>query len=599
MTSSNVRRVVIRLLAGLFLLGASGCGGEAGTQAPATDDVIDVGPAQLQSIQRTLRLGTSGEDVAVLHAFLTKSGYFPNDGLLRLYPAWRPIVEDAPRDPRVFDENTLRAVEAYQRNSGMPVTGEIDPGVLARFAERSCGVPDGIPRIDPSEKFAIYGSWGTHEIGWALTNTDGDLRIDVARAELTSAFAMWAGETDLTFVERGANDANTQLILTFTNTPGGFPAQTFPHPFPNPLVPNQKMIAFHPSITWTTGPSGPPMSGILNFQSVALHEIGHGLGLDHSNRVDAKMHFTAPGGLNLFPEDRIAISIVYDTWKEIQGNGLAQDIAGLPTDNVLSQTLLWAVGWDDFGGGNYGIWRWNGATWTRSDLTGYKVAAEPNGLPWAIKANGDVYCRTSHNLSTGSWRPRQLCALDMAIGADGSIWATRCDGRLVKWIKSEKCTYNIVAGDSPWQVVPFVSGRWAGIPAVSPNGTPWVIADDFRIYRRATGIVPGTAAQQAWTEVPGGGTAIDLAFDPSGYVYALGTDQVPGTFNFGIWVWNDQPCVDTSGLLCVNLPPMDNGAPPRRGWVRMSAGYGWNLTTAGTARPIVALAEGPIYRTLR
>jgi peptidoglycan hydrolase-like protein with peptidoglycan-binding domain len=596
MTSSNVRRVVIRWLACLFALGAWGCGGEVGTQAPATDDVIDVGPPELQSIQRTLRLGTSGEDVAVLNAFLTKSGYFPNDGLARLYPAWRPIVEEAPRDARVFDENTLRAVEAYQRNSGMPVTGEFTADMRDLLAARVCGVPDGMGPIDPSEKFSTVNRWPTNQIGWVLLNTDGDLTIEVVRAQLTAAFARWAATTDLTFVERSVTDIGVEITLMFAPPPGGnFDAQAFA----NTAGTGGMMVAFNPSRTWSdrTG-----VAGTLDLQSVAMHEIGHALGpvrgLDHSAILSAKMHFTAPGGRNLFPEDHVAVSVLYDTWTPIPGNGLAQDIAGLPTDHILSESLLWAVGFDEFAGGNYGIWRWNGSTWRLSDLTGVKVAAEPNGLPWAIKANGDVYCRTSHNLDTGGWRSRQACATEMAIGANGTVWAVQCNGQLIKWVKPEKCTHNIVAGDPPWRAVSFLPGKTPIIVGVTPNGTPWVIDSNLEIFRRGSGIIGGTPTQSAWTEVPSDGRAIDISIDASGYAYVLGTNNVPGTLNFGIWVWNEQPCVDTLGNRCANVPP-DNGAPLRQSWIPMTDGVGWNLTTAGTARPIVALFEGPMYRTLR
>src|SRR6478672_5398018 len=68
---------------------------------------------RIEKMNNDLGLGSSGDDVATLHDYLTQFGYFPNPALADRFPAWRPVVATAPPDHEVFDASTEAAVRRF------------------------------------------------------------------------------------------------------------------------------------------------------------------------------------------------------------------------------------------------------------------------------------------------------------------------------------------------------------------------------------------------------------------------------------------------------------------------------------------------------
>src|SRR5262245_35789878 len=66
-----------------------------------------------------LTIGSSGEQVRVLTAYLTRYGYFPNADLAERFPGFEPLVAEPPADPKVYDEHLAEAVYRYQQNMGI------------------------------------------------------------------------------------------------------------------------------------------------------------------------------------------------------------------------------------------------------------------------------------------------------------------------------------------------------------------------------------------------------------------------------------------------------------------------------------------------
>ncbi len=117
------------------------------------------GPPLLQGLQKLdadLKIGDVGPNVRTVHDYLATYGYYPNADLAVQFPAWRPIANE-PKDPNVFDQQTADAVRQLQVHYGLSPTGIVDGPTRAAMVTPRCGIPDGIARLDSSDKFS-YGN---------------------------------------------------------------------------------------------------------------------------------------------------------------------------------------------------------------------------------------------------------------------------------------------------------------------------------------------------------------------------------------------------------------------------------------------------------
>jgi hypothetical protein len=140
--------------------------------------------ASIDTAQSDLQLGSTGEAVRTLNAYLTKYGYFPNGELARKYPQWRPLVADPPTRQDVFDEHSAEAVRQLQAHLGLTVTGVVDATTWENLKAERCGVPEGISEFDSADKFALGGTkWNKTTITWKFTNsTNSSYRAAAAAA---------------------------------------------------------------------------------------------------------------------------------------------------------------------------------------------------------------------------------------------------------------------------------------------------------------------------------------------------------------------------------------------------------------------------------
>jgi len=163
------------------------------------------------------------------------------------------------------------------------------------------------------------------------------------------------------FADPNASDFQTGVIAfaVITSTPGGFvpgsncPSYTTPCPIANCIV--DVDIMFNPGATFATASAG---SKQYDLQSVATHEIGHLLGLDHSNIAHAVMYpygDTNEIGIHqtLWTDDIIGIGHLYPGPGTADGSGIegtvglggagiyAADVEAIDatTGNVVTETL--------------------------------------------------------------------------------------------------------------------------------------------------------------------------------------------------------------------------------------------------------------------
>lgn len=180
------------------------------------------------------------------------------------------------------DDRVTRALRAFQTYYRLPITGQLDETTLTFMERPRCGFPD-------VGSFVLHGNqWVTRELHYGFTQSLYALAPSF-RTAIVQAFKLWSDVCRMRFLELPAGDADIVITFASGDHGDGFsfdgPGRTLAHAFFPP--PNGGALAgdahFDGDENWSTDGSG------IDVCSVAAHEVGHALGLAHSNVPDALM----------------------------------------------------------------------------------------------------------------------------------------------------------------------------------------------------------------------------------------------------------------------------------------------------------------------
>lgn len=205
--------------------------------------------------------------------------------------------------------------------------------------------------------------------------------------------------------------------------------------------------------------------------------------------------------------------------------GYAKDV------DVAPDGTFWIAGQ---GAGGVELHYWNSETnsWSYTNGHAHKIAAGSMDS-WCINLSANYIYR--YNPDANGWELKPGRAVEIAIGADGSVWCIGIGGGGLFKFDYEADNW-IYAGVSGLKKV-----------AVDPNGDPWVIRNDGSVARWST-------AAWAWENLPGCLTEIAIGFD--GAVWALGCDW--GNGGYSIWRWHGSDWSNVDGRL-TSIAVLPNG----------------------------------------
>jgi peptidoglycan hydrolase-like protein with peptidoglycan-binding domain len=256
-----------------------------------------------------LQDGNQHESIKRARIYLDRLGYTK-----------QPVEETPHEEMSTYDTELNLAVSKFQQFFGLEVTGNLNEETRDVMELPRCGVADLIGDHDLDDKthvsayVASTGRWSSNILTYKFMNGTGDLPGVIERDIVRQAFDVWASVTPLTFTEvTGSADAIFLISWEIGDhgdgSPFDGPGHVLAHAFfPPPINPHPGIAGdmhFDDQETWATTHDGNG-PGSIDLLSVAIHELGHALGLRHTNVPEAIMYPTYSGNRRTLAADDIS-----------------------------------------------------------------------------------------------------------------------------------------------------------------------------------------------------------------------------------------------------------------------------------------------------
>jgi hypothetical protein len=181
----------------------------------------------------------------------------------------------------VSNKHFSEAVHKFQKMTGLKKTGTVNKDTIQQMEKRRCGLSD----FAKGNKKSSEDKWSKTHLEYSFDNYSPDMSKEDIKHEFKKAFQMWSDVTPLTFTKVDSSSAD--ITIKFTSKDHGdhkaFDGSGEVVAYATSLEKGE--IHFDEDETW--GLTDDDES--TNVITTAAHEIGHALGLDHSDVEDAVM----------------------------------------------------------------------------------------------------------------------------------------------------------------------------------------------------------------------------------------------------------------------------------------------------------------------
>lgn len=279
-------------------------------------------PKLVISAAPRVKIGAKGRNTENLQTFLATFGYLPSPKMPAAKKKSAPKLSRAFKgllDPFVavdkaptfgtFDEATQMALKSFQAFHGLPPTGVLDIGTEAELSRPRCGFPDAPGGGNRVGAFVLGSRWSKKKLSYRISKFSGggvspqSLSQAHVEAAIEDALGIWSDASPLTFHRVAANaDIDIRFEVGAHGDGDSFdgPFRVLAHAF----FPEDGRVHFDDAESWAADfpPTNP---NTIDLITVAAHEFGHALGLDHSNDRGALMFPTYAGPQRFLGQDDI------------------------------------------------------------------------------------------------------------------------------------------------------------------------------------------------------------------------------------------------------------------------------------------------------
>ncbi|MFH4974907.1 hypothetical protein AB6A40_001616 [Gnathostoma spinigerum] len=210
--------------------------------------------------------------------YLINFGYIPTSNVLTAGSGLSAKIQDA--------QDALKsAIKKFQEFAGLKVTGILDDATREKMANPRCGVPD----IMEFRRRGSVFKWPKNEITYSIDSYSTDLPRSEIRKAIKEAFDVWSEVTPLEFHEVPSDgDIRIRFASRYHGDPWSFDGRG--GILAHATMPTNGILHFDEDENWVY--MDPIKIGrylYTDLLTVAIHEIGHTLGLVHSRDENAIM----------------------------------------------------------------------------------------------------------------------------------------------------------------------------------------------------------------------------------------------------------------------------------------------------------------------
>jgi hypothetical protein len=231
------------------------------------------------------------------------------------------LPEEHECGPDEFCPDLEKAVRLFQEFAGLPRTGVVDVGTLKLLRAKRCGIADVTPEQaragslgsegnESSDPFVfIFNSapWPRYDLTYRVYNRTSDIGGDTEVAIVDQAFGVWQAVSPLRFTRVGTG--GDILVGWETGAHGdGSAFDGVGNVVAHGFYPETGRLHFDDAESWSA------TGGNVDLLDVAIHEIGHCLGLGHSREHASIMWPFVQNGLHTLSEFDIRAILSLYPW---------------------------------------------------------------------------------------------------------------------------------------------------------------------------------------------------------------------------------------------------------------------------------------------